>query len=344
MWKTTFVGLDVSRKTIMATAVDELGHRIDQRKLTARDPELVEFLAGLPGEKKVVLEACNVWEHVYDAAASTGAQVKLANPLKTRIITEASLKTDRVDSEALAMLARLDAVAEAYAPTPEQRALRHLVRERTFYWKKWMDVVNHTYSILLQRGVEYDSGILTKCTMRDELRTHGIPEVDRGLDALAKLEEIAKPLEKEIHAAFIRSKEAQLLASIPGIGEVTAVTLVAFLCPIERFHSLEAVVKYSGLCPSVRQSGENSYNGPLVWDAQAVLKFVLIEAQWRTRQNEKRGDVARVGKRVARRGAANDGAVAAARTLVRICAAVLRRGTPYQPHAPGSLSRQVLPA
>ena len=250
MQTTTFVGLDVSRKTIMATAVDPLGHRIEQRKLTASDSELVDFLQGLPGEKKVVLEACNVWEHVYDAAASTGAQVLLANPLKTRLITEATLKTDKVDSEALAMLGRLDAVAEAYAPTPEQRALRHLVRERTFYWKKWIDVVNHTYSIMLQRGVEYESGILVKCTRREELRSHHIPEVDRGLDALTKLEEICKPLDKEVHATFVKSQEAQLLATTPGIGEVTAVTLVAFLCPIERFHSLEAVVKYCGLCPS----------------------------------------------------------------------------------------------
>jgi transposase len=117
-------------------------------------------------------------------------------------------------------------------------------------------------------------------------------------------------------------------------------TLVAFLSPIGRFHSLEAVVKYCGLCPSVHQSGGRNYNGHLVWDAHSILKWVLVEAQWATRRNERRGDVANVAKRVARRGHTNDGTVAAARTLVRICAAVLRRGTPYQPHTPGSSSRR----
>lgn len=42
----------------------------------------------------VVLEACTLWEHFYDAAQATGAPVVLSNPYKTRLIAEASLKTD----------------------------------------------------------------------------------------------------------------------------------------------------------------------------------------------------------------------------------------------------------
>lgn len=335
----TIVGLDASKTSIMATAIDPLGRRIDQQKLGPGDPEIVKFLESLSGPKRVVLEASNVWEHIYDAAASTGAQVILANPAKTRLIAEATLKTDRVDSEALALLGRLDAVAQAYPPSIEQRALRRLMRDRVFYERKRKDVANHTYAILLQKGIPYEEGILVKKSRRGVLRGNHIAEVDRGLDALVKLEEITRPLDLEVHEAFARSTEAQLLATIPGVGEITATTLVAFLCPIERFHDLDAVVKYCGLCPSVFQSGTTCRTGPLVWDAHKILKWVLIEAQWQTRRRERRGDVARVGKRVARRGNVNDGAVAAARKLARICASVLRRGTAYQPHAPGTSSR-----
>jgi transposase len=340
METTTFVGLDASKTSIMATAVDPRGHRLDQRKLGVRDEELVEFLNGLPGEKHVVIEACNVWEHIYDAACSTGAKVVLAHPLKIRLITEATLKTDKVDSEALAKVGRLDAVAEAFAPPPELRELRHLMRDRIFYLKKWKDVANHTYSTLLLKGIPYEDGVLTRKGARETLRTHGLQQVNRGLDALVKLEEVTMPLDLEVRHAFAKSKEAQLLYSVPGVGVITSMTLVAFLCPIERFHSLDAVVKYCGLCPSVYQSGESRHHGPLVWDAHAILKWVLVEAQWGTRRVEKRGDVAAVGKRVARRGSASDGAVAGARKLARICAAILRRGTPYEPHTPGSLSRR----
>ena len=78
--KRNIVGLDVSKNSIMATAVDPLGHRVEQTELGADDAALVKFLGGLPGTKLVVLEACGVWEHVYDAAASTGARVLLAIP------------------------------------------------------------------------------------------------------------------------------------------------------------------------------------------------------------------------------------------------------------------------
>ncbi len=340
----TYIGLDISKNSTTATAVDQQGHRLSQAKLGPGDAELVRFLDELPGEKHVVLEACSVWEHVYDAALSTGAEVILAHPLKTKLISKATLKTDRVDSEKLALLARLDAVPRAYAPTPEQRALRRICRERVFYLKKHRAVANHTYAVLLQKGIPFTQRILSMKTRRDELRVHGVPEVNRGIDALAKLEEITRPLDRAIHEAFLGSKEAQLVATVPGVGEVTALTLVAFLSPIDRFESLDAVVKYCGLCPSTHQSGERNYSGPLVWDCNPILKWLLVESQWQTRRHERNGDVAKVGRRVARRGAANDGAVAAARKLLRICAAVLRRGTPYQPQAPGSSSRPELPA
>ncbi|EQD71529.1 transposase IS116/IS110/IS902 family protein, partial [mine drainage metagenome] len=127
----TYVGLDLSKTSTMATAVDQMGHRVEQAKLGPNDADLLRFLRALPpGPKHVVLEACNVWEHVYDSAASTGAEVLLANPLQAKLITKATLKTDRVDSEKLALLARLDAVPESYAfsratqaPPPMPRAL-----------------------------------------------------------------------------------------------------------------------------------------------------------------------------------------------------------------------------
>ncbi len=153
------------------------------------------------------------------------------------------------------------------------------------------------------------------------------------------MDEITKPLDREIHTAFIKSAEARLLATIPGVGELTAVALAAFLCPVERFPSLESAVKYCGLCPSLYQSAEKAYTGHLVWDCNPLLRWVLVEAQWNTRRHERSGDVAKVAKRVARRGNSKDGAVAAARKLLRICVAVLRRGTPYQRHSPLSSSR-----
>ncbi|MGA7922748.1 MAG: IS110 family transposase [Thermoplasmata archaeon] len=335
----TYVGFDVSKNSIVATAVDPLGHPLRQEKLGTTDEEIQQFLRDLPGAKQVVLEACNVWEHIYDAAASTGAEVLLANPFQVKLVSKTTLKTDRVDSEKLAKLARLRAIPEAYAPTLETRALRRLVRERVFYTREWASVANHTYAILLQKGIPFRPAILRRRTLRSEVEDPCIPEIARGIESLTRIEETTRALDGTIREAFEASEEAQLLATIPGVGKFTAIVLVAFLCPIERFPSLDSVVKYCGLCPSVHQSGDKSYHGPLVWDSNTLLKWVLIEGQWNVRRHEKKGDVSRVGHRVARRKAASDGAVPAARKLVRIAVAILRRHTPYEPRTPESSSR-----
>jgi len=111
----TFVGPDVGKANTAATAVDLLGHRVRQAKLGASDGELIAFLDALPGRKQVALVACHVWEHINDAAASNESKVLLAHPFETKLITKATLKTDKVDSEKLALLARLDAVLQAFA-------------------------------------------------------------------------------------------------------------------------------------------------------------------------------------------------------------------------------------
>ena len=74
----TFVGLDVHKNLVVATAVDSSGRTLSQVKLGSSDRELVEYLGGLPGSKRVALEACSVWEHYHDAAVSAGAQVVLS--------------------------------------------------------------------------------------------------------------------------------------------------------------------------------------------------------------------------------------------------------------------------
>lgn len=330
----TYVGLDVHRKSVVATAVDGLGHPIHQAKFGPSDRELVEYLRSLPGPTEVALEACSVWQHFYDAAESTGARVILSNPLKTRLIAEANLKTDRVDSEALATLLRGNLLPTSYAPPPEIRALRSLVHERVFYRRKATSIILHAYSQLLRRGIEYEDRILVHRRKRQSLRALHIEEIDRALDSLEHLDTTVKGLEHRIHEACLASEDAQLLLTIPGVGELTALALVAWICPIERFPSAEKLASYLGLCPTTRQSGESVYHGRLKRDSNELLRTLLIEAYWNHRGRAKRGKVANKGKRVGRRRGVNKGAVAGARSLSHSIFAMLKRREPFRPYAP----------
>ncbi len=332
-----YVGLDIHRLTTVATILDPEGHRVDQTHLSSADAELIAYLNRFPAPKHIVLEACNVWPHVYDAARSTGADVTLAHPFKVRLISEASLKSDKVDSEALARLLRLGAVPMAFAPDPATRDLRQIVRDRIFYLRQENDIKNHVYAVLLRRGIPYESGILGLKRKRETLRELHLPEVDRGLDVLHDIDTTCLDLDRAVHEAFLVSKEAQLLESIPGIGEVTAVALVAELCPIDRFPNIEKLCSYAGLVPTNHQSGESSYQGHLKRDSNQTVRWLLVEASWVHRREDTRSDVAKLAKRVSRRRGKQKGNVAGAHKLLKIVYAVLKRGTPYTPERPSSV-------
>jgi transposase len=122
--------------------------------------ELTKFLRRLPKPTKVVLEACHVWERFYEAAVSTGAEVILSHPRTTRMVAEASIKTDKVDSAALANLLRLDSIPQTYVPPPEIRALRKLYFERDFYTRTRSSIMRHAYARLAENGVDYKKSLL----------------------------------------------------------------------------------------------------------------------------------------------------------------------------------------
>ncbi len=258
MLGTTFVGLDIHRKTIVATALNEQGEELDQRTLGPSKEELGAYLRNLPGEKRVTMEACAMWEAYFDVVEEAGATAVLSNPLRTRLIAEATIKTDKVDSEALANLLRLDALPTAYAPPPEMRRVRHLVRDRVIYRRHIRALMNHTYGQLIYRGIPYRESSLSRFRGRNEVRKLGIPGANRALDSIEYLLERCKELDQEIHTFFLTSREAQLLESVPGIGELGAVTLAAFLCPIERFPTIDRLSSYAGLAPTTHQSGDQS--------------------------------------------------------------------------------------
>jgi transposase len=90
----TFVGLDIAKNSVVATAVDPLGQRIDPSTLGPSDAELIACLRRRPGIKRVALEACTMWEHFHGAAVAAGSGVVLSHPYKTRPIADASLKSD----------------------------------------------------------------------------------------------------------------------------------------------------------------------------------------------------------------------------------------------------------
>ena len=66
--------------------------------------------------------------------------------------------------------------------------------------------------------------------------------------------------------------------TIPGIGPVLSVTIVAEIVEIERFDNKKQVVSYAGLDPRVRQSGEKETTDAITKEGPPVLRWALGQA------------------------------------------------------------------
>ena len=91
-----------------------------------------ELLALVEGkETEAVMESTgNLWIRLYTYLEKAGIKPVLANPAKTKVIAESSIKTDKIDAKTLAHLLRADLISPCYVPTDPIRQLRQLLRHR----------------------------------------------------------------------------------------------------------------------------------------------------------------------------------------------------------------------
>ncbi len=106
-------GLDVHKETSYATVLDRDGQVLVQRKMMNEDiPAFLEMTR----PEKLAMEASTYIIPLYRKLTESGYDVTVSHPRKTRLIAEARIKSDRVDSRALAELLRLDSLPTSYIP------------------------------------------------------------------------------------------------------------------------------------------------------------------------------------------------------------------------------------
>ena len=100
-----YVGLDLHKATINATVMDENDSVLNEVKIKSEPDSLRNFSDSIPFGSDVVIESSSTWYWAY-RILSERHNVTLSNPLKTKVIAESKVKTDKVDSLMLANLLR----------------------------------------------------------------------------------------------------------------------------------------------------------------------------------------------------------------------------------------------
>jgi transposase len=139
--------------------------------------------------------------------------------------------------------------------------------------------------------------------------------------------------DRRLQALATGSTVVTRLATVPGIGPITALACVAALDDVARFRSAHEVEAYLGLVPSEYRSGDRRLRGRITKRGDVRTRWLLVEAAWRIMRSPDPGVGALKawGEQLARRRGKAIAAVAIARRLAGILYALWRDKTEYRP-------------
>jgi len=284
-----YIGLDLHKKSIFATVLDGEGNILSKTQIGAKSRDITYYLKrqGKKDELSVAMEASYNWPYYYRAAEEAADTIVLAHPLKTRIIGEAKIKTDKIDSAALAYMLKADMLPAAYVPSRATMENKLLLRSRISLVGIRTQVKNKIHSIVDRNTDSYSylenmSDIFTKTAIKILRDTKICPTDYRiltgYLDLMDEINKKIKDIESQIDERSIVDKDIELLKTIPGIGTFSAFLIKSEIDNIERFTCKEKLSSYAGLIPSTHASGARLHHGRIVKQGNKFLRWALVEA------------------------------------------------------------------
>lgn len=292
-----FIGMDVHVRNSYLWVSDAAGKTVKRGRVGNTLGEIAEFLGALESRPmRVVLESTTntraVCRTLQQYARQSGARLT-AEPLnarKLRVIAESVSKCDTHDAAVLAELARSNLkLPGCYLPDDEVFALREHLRARADLVRVRTTLKNRLHALLHRRGVlvPVKLDVFTKLGRQWlkelELDEAGRQILDRQRVVIDELDEVINESTASLRT-LARSprwcKAEALLRTMPGVGLITALTILAELGNLDRFKSRAAVSNYAGLVPVVRDSNDKHYGGGITRQGPAALRGTLVEAAW----------------------------------------------------------------
>lgn len=328
------LGIDLHKKSSVWVLIDEQRTELWKENVPCH-PEYISIAVKKipvpPKEIQVALEPVAGWRWVSKQLEEAGMKVHIAHPRKIYLIAESTKKNDEEDGRTLANLLHSGFFPEAHRSSEEIYQLRLLLRERNFIVRQRTSVKNQLHGIATTQGLH-----LVKSG--NPLHKKGKEGIMAGnnfvLKELHHLEEdLGKriiPFDKKLQEEVLKYPTANLLRTIPGVGVVTALTVISEVDDFTRFKSGKHLTSFAGLVPRQRSSGDIVRYGAITHAGSAPLRTALVETAMRIRESNAPELFAFV-KRLTPICGAKKARVALARKLLVIMWKMATSNTSYNP-------------
>jgi transposase len=277
-----YVGIDVHRKRSQVAVIAGDGKvKLNRNVVNGTEP-ILRLIGDLPAGTPVAFEAAFGWGWLVDLLEGYGFDPHLVHPLRCKAIASARLKNDKVDAAILAQLLRADLLPEAWIAPPEVRQLRALLRHRASLVRLGTQLRNRIHAVVADFG--YDrTGTYWTGPGRGWLAELDLPPVSRQIvtDCLAHIDALAVTidhLDAQVRARAKADPRVKALTALPGVGQFTALVMLAEIGDITRFASARKLASWAGLTPSVRGSDLTVRHGHIAKQGSAWLRWVLNQA------------------------------------------------------------------
>jgi transposase len=318
MWH---VGIDLHRQTLVVAAVDDAGTARPAQRFSCQDQSGILSAMTRLAPFRAVIEATGTYRWLYDLLAPLGT-VLLANPLRLRAMVQRRSKTDKLDSQLLANLLRINQIPLSYVPPPNYQLLRDVTRQRARLAREAAMAKTQIRALLARHnrpGPPYSSIGPGACRWFAQQEFGSMDNVVRD-ELLLRLKHYQHQLDIfDRHLEQLRSEfpQVQAITDIRGIGLYTALLVIGELGEVHRFRTARQVGSYTGLTSRVRQSGDHCYHGRITREGSAWLRWILVEAAIKVVREDER--LKSFYQRIRKRSGVKIARVAVARKLAEIC-------------------------
>src|SRR5215210_1809764 len=257
----TTAGLDLGDKYSYLCLIDQQSGEVIEEGRLRTTPEAFRRRFASEQPMRIAIEAGTHSPWASRVLEECGHEVLVANARKLRLIYANKRKTEEIDAENLARLARLD--PKLLYPLKhrgeESQAHMAIIRSRQALVGSRTQLVNHVRGTVKSFG-----GRLPKCpavsfhkNAAGHIPEALLPALGPILETIASLTERIRQYERQLETiSRERYPETELLRQVEGVGPLTALTFVLTVGDPHRFEKSRSVGAYLGLVPATAQSGE----------------------------------------------------------------------------------------
>ena len=329
------IGADVHKRRCTLAMLGEDGELRMLPSMENTRENWLELLGQLPPQAEIALEVSTSGHFVMSVLEEAGWRSRAHWVHTAGIDSLKKQKYDRLDTKRLARklsVAERDPLPEAWFPPAPIRELRLRARQRCWTAAGRAQCRNRLSSLLQMYGLQ-PAGSAFTARGRAWLEKQKLPAaarecVERSLRLHDFLEAERESSEASLVAASASFAEIAQLKTIPGLGHILAAVIWSEIGDLGRFASADALVNYTGLAPSLYESGEVSIHGGITRQGPVWLRWALITAA--NVVTRSKGPLARRYWRLRRRKPPNLAKTALACSMARCIYGVLKHGGAYQ--------------